>query len=414
MLKSEIEYYQNYLKKFKFGNNIKSKFFLNNEYIYINNASRGVTPIEILDDSKQIYSKIESLPYSSEDAFNEYQNVSNYLAKFINASMNSVVLTRNITYGINSVVNSFNFNENDAILITNLIYPASKNIINNINKKYNTKIIEQKINFPIIDYNSIINDYKKIIKNNKNIKFVLIEHITSPTALTLPIKELIDIAHKNNIKILIDGAHAVGTLDVNITKLDPDWYIGSLHKWCFTNKGVGFLYTSSINQSFTKNIIVSHNHKKDYMRNFFMSGTEDQSIYLSIIKSFNFINKLGGVKNIINYDNNLVLFGAKICCAKWKTDTLIPFNLCGPTMVPIILPFDYKTLLNRLGNHKKIPIILKEIILKNYKIDSILFLAVYNNEIKICVRLSAQIYNTMNDYIKYADIILEIKKCINP
>jgi isopenicillin-N epimerase len=219
----------------EYGTNVRKYFLLNYDYVFLNNASRGVTAIEVLNDSHRIRKFIESVPYLNVDAFNRYSNASNFLANIINAPVSSTVLTENTTYGLNSVISSIKFDHNDSILITNLTYNATKNMFNNVSENYKTKILIQEIRFPI-NYNSILRDYEEIINRNKNIKLIIIEHITSPTAILMPIKELINIARRNNIKILVDGAHAIGTLDLNMDLLKPDWYVGSLHKWCFTMK----------------------------------------------------------------------------------------------------------------------------------------------------------------------------------
>jgi len=391
----------------EYGTNVRKYFLLNYDYVFLNNASRGVIAIEVLNDSHRIRKFIESVPYSKVDAFNRYCNASNFLANIINAPVSSTVLTRNTTYGLNSVISSIKFDHNDSILITNLTYNATKNMVNNVSDKYNTKILIQEISFPL-NYNSILKDYEEIINRNKNIKLIIMEHITSSTAILMPIKELINIARRNNIKILVDGAHAIGTLDLNMDLLKPDWYVGSLHKWCFTMKSVGFLYTDIINQDITKSLIVSHLYKKSYMQRFFMQGTEDQSGYLSVPVAFKFIDRMGGIKSISNYNSNLVRTAAKICCNKWNTITLIPIELCGPTMIPIILPFNYNKILNKFK--KRCPQKLNKLILDRYKIEAITFLAKYNGEPKICTRISSSIYNILADYIKYSDVILELKE----
>ena len=391
----------------EYGTNVRKYFLLNYDYIFLNNASRGVTAIEVLNESHRIRKFIESVPYSKVDALNRYCNVSNFLANIINAPTSSTVLTKNTTYGLNTVISSFKFDQNDSILITNLTYNATINMVNNVKDKYKTKILIQEISFPI-SYNSIIRDYEEIINKNKNIKLIIMEHITSPTAILMPIKELINIARRNNIKILVDGAHAIGTLDLNMELLKPDWYVGSLHKWCFTMKSVGFLYTDIINQDITKSLIVSHLYKKSYMQRFFMQGTEDQSGYLSIPIAFNFINQMGGIKSISNYNSNLVRAAAKICCNKWNTITLIPVEVCGPTMIPIILPFNYNKILNKFK--KDIPKKLNKLILDKYKIEAIIFFAKYNGKNVVCTRLSCSIYNILDDYIRYSDVILELNE----
>ena len=97
----------------EYGTNVRKYFLLNYDYIFLNNASRGVTAIEVLNESHRIRKFIESVPYSKVDALNRYCNVSNFLANIINAPTSSTVLTKNTTYGLNTVISSFKFDQND-------------------------------------------------------------------------------------------------------------------------------------------------------------------------------------------------------------------------------------------------------------------------------------------------------------
>ena len=77
---------------------------------------------------------------------------------------------------------------------------------------------------------------------SKNTKYIFISHITSGTGMLLPIEEIIKESKRLGILTIIDGAHTPGQIPLNISKLDPDFYIGACHKWLCSPKGASFLY----------------------------------------------------------------------------------------------------------------------------------------------------------------------------
>lgn len=87
------------------------------------------------------------------------------------------------------------------------------------------------------------------IENNPSITFATFCHITSAPSITLPIKELIEMAHQKDIPVMIDGAHALGQIPIDIEELNPDFYLANAHKWLFSPRGSAFLYINPMFQN---------------------------------------------------------------------------------------------------------------------------------------------------------------------
>ena len=87
----------------------------------------------------------------------------------------------------------------------------------------------------------IIKEVTKVLKEN-DVYIAVFSHITSIPALILPVEELIKASHEHNALVLIDGAHAIGAIPVDVKALNADFWLSNGHKWLFTPKGTAVLY----------------------------------------------------------------------------------------------------------------------------------------------------------------------------
>ena len=151
------------------------------------------------------------------------------LADAMGCNVHNIAYVHNVTDAINSVVRSTPLGFTDAVLITNHTYGAIKNTVDYYTSKAGARIVVLDIPFPIKEEESICDLYRKIINENPDIKLAIIDHITSSSALIMPIEKLVKICKKHGILTLIDGAHAPGQLALEIEKIDADFYAGRLY-----------------------------------------------------------------------------------------------------------------------------------------------------------------------------------------
>jgi len=127
-------------------------------------------------------------------------------------------------------------------------------------------------------------------------KAIFISHISSPTAVRMPVDIICKQARQAGILTVIDGAHAPGQIPLDIKAIDPDFYIGNCHKWMLSPKGAGFLYTRRELQSLVEPLIVSWGWGEDspftsgskYLDYLEYTGTYDPSAYLSVPAAIQF------------------------------------------------------------------------------------------------------------------------------
>lgn len=217
----------------------------NKPLVYLDNAATTQKPYEVINAVSTYYKTINSnihrgVHHLSQLATAAYEEARIYIANHIHATYShEVIFTRGTTESINLVASSFGkryVGKNDEIIISAMEHHS--NIvpwqIMCSEREANIKVIPIKDN-GILD----IEAYKKLI--NSKTRLVAIAHVSNALGTINPIEEVIKIAHQYNIPVLIDGAQAVSHLDIDVKKLDCDFYCFSGHK-VYAPMGIGILY----------------------------------------------------------------------------------------------------------------------------------------------------------------------------
>ena len=394
---------------------IKKYFYLDPTLINLNHGSFGAIPKSVME--KQ-YSNLIEQEYHLDHWFRNsiVEKIANSrikLCQLVNASCDDLVLVENASIAINCILRSFKWKSNDAIIVFSTAYSMVTETIDWLTEFYGVQKIIIELPFPIKSENEILNIFESKINNiilnsatNKlNIKMAIFSHISSMPSMIEPVKELTSICHKNNILSLVDGAHAPGQIPIDIQDINCDYYTGNCHKWLYAPKGSAFMVVKNNLQSIIHPMptAISSSKRKDYIGRFVYTGTRDYTPFIGIIDGINFYYSIGPEKNI-RYCNELVKNGAKICVDIFNTDYLVDTNMCA-NMINVILPIIDSN--NHENNINKIKFIQKKL-----DVDHNIYF-VYgtvkklNDENIVFTRLSAQIYNELNDYKQFAELFLK-------
>lgn len=216
-----------------------------NPLVYFDNAATAQKPKPVINSHMDFYllhnANIHRGVYQLGNESSEaYENARVKVQKFINApESRSIVFTRGATESINLVTYTFgrsNIKEGDEIIVSTMEHHA--NIV-----PWQILCEEKKAVLKVIPINDkgelLMDEYKKLL--NERTKIVSIVHISNTLGTINPIKEIIDIAHKRNIPVLIDGAQAVPHMKIDVKDLDCEFYVFSGHKM-FGPTGIGVLY----------------------------------------------------------------------------------------------------------------------------------------------------------------------------
>lgn len=392
-------------KKFPILKTILNK----NKLIYFDNAATTQKPNKVINSIKNYYSNINSnvhrgAYYLSNRATEKMEFSREKIKSFINAKYShEIIFTSGATESINLIANSISYliNKNDEIII-----PYSEHHSNIIpwqilckKKKALLKII------PIDYYGNLKFDYFKYIISNKT-KLISLSHITNALGVINPINEIISEAKKYNTLVLIDGSQAISHIPINIQKINPDFYVFSIHKM-YGPTGIGVLYGKeeilniSPPSKYGGEMINKVTFKKSTYANIpfkFEAGTPNIGGIISTIDAIKFIEKIN-IKNIKIYEDKIINYtikllsnieGIKIYGKNENRSSIISFNIKNIHPFDIGKLLDYFGIAVRTGNHCAQPIM-----------D---FLSIPGT-----IRISFAIYNTFEEIYFFYKKILKIK-----
>ncbi len=263
---------------------------------FLNHGSFGATPQEILDVQTSLRREMERSPvdFLHRQISHRVLEARTAVATFLNADVQGTVFTHNATTGINAVISSLPFQNGDEILTTNHRYDAVRNTLEHTARRYNAHVIEAKVPFPIHDADQVVAAIEGSITTKT--KLLVIDHITSPTALIFPINQIIELAHSHGIPILVDGAHSPGQIDVDLDELGADFWVGNFHKWLCAPKGCAVLYVDPKWRDTIHPPVISHGYSDGFIAQFDWSGTDDPTAWLCAPHAIALHRELGGAQ----------------------------------------------------------------------------------------------------------------------
>jgi isopenicillin-N epimerase len=214
------------------------------------------------------------------------------LAAFIGADGQDVVFVENATVGCNAVLRSLALTAGDEVLVLTHGYGAVRNAVRYVTERVGARMIEAALPFPRPDADAIVASIAAALTSRT--KLAVIDHITSGSALLLPLQRIVASCHDAGVPVLVDGAHGPGQVALDMRALGADWYVGNCHKWLCAAKGCGFLWAAPERQAGLHPVTISHGFGNGYLAEFDWTGTRDCSAWLSVGVAIDFHARLGG------------------------------------------------------------------------------------------------------------------------
>lgn len=373
-----------------FGKGIRHLWSLDWRGTHLNHGSYGATPKPILAAQDAIRQEMETAigDFFVNQLPGRLRKAASDVAGYLGALADDMVFLDNATAGMQSVMASIDFRPGDEILINQQTYNAVKNIARHIALRRGAKVVEVALPFPVEDDGDAILEAFKAGLGPRT-RLAVLDHITSATALIMPLQRMIAAARATGAMVLVDGAHAPGQINVNLPVLDADFYTGNFHKWVMAPKGAAFLWARREHQSSLHPPVISHGLGAGYVAEFDWTGTRDPSAYLSVPAALAFRKDFGD-ESIKLHNHSLAAEAGRHLAQAWKTRIGAPVAACG-SMCMVELPF----------NAGK-PDALRLKLWRDHRID----VPVNALADGLWVRISAQLYNDMADYDRLAKAIL--------
>ena len=370
-------------------------WLLDPHVIQLNHGSFGATPRPVLEEQDRWRRLMEANPTgfvvdTFEPALDEARNK---LCTLVGADPADLVFITNATMGVNAVVRSLRFEPGDELLTINHVYNACRNALEYAAARSGATVVVADVPFPLGSPDLVVDALLAAVTGRT--RFVLIDHVTSPTGLVLPIERIITPLEARGVTVMVDGAHGPGMVPVDLERLGASYYTGNCHKWLSSPMGSGFLWARSGLGERLIPPVISHGWNDprtdrprfhllfDYM------GADDPSPHLAVPAAIDFLSSLypNGLAGTMDHNRSLALAARDLLSEFLGIDHPAPDSMIG-SLAAVPLP-DSKEEMGRFD-----PLGLR--LLDKYRIQVPVF--PWPRWPQHCVRISAAPYNDLDQY----------------
>ncbi|HEX6735119.1 MAG TPA: aminotransferase class V-fold PLP-dependent enzyme [Azonexus sp.] len=221
---------------------LKALFLLDPEVHFLNHGSFGATPQPVFAARQHWLERLERQPvkFLARDFAELMHTARHALAAWLGCAGDDLVYVANATFGVNLVARSLHLAAGDEVLSSDHEYGACERAWQAACATAGARYVRQPIAFPATSAEAMLEQLWQGV--TPRTRAIFISHISSPTALRLPVEAICARARAAGLTTVIDAAHSVGQLPLDLGRLDADFVVGNLHKWALAPKSAAFLY----------------------------------------------------------------------------------------------------------------------------------------------------------------------------
>jgi isopenicillin-N epimerase len=318
---------------------------LDRDVVFLNHGSFGACPAEVLRHQAGLRAELEAEPvrFLSREIDDRLDVARSALAAFVGAEADDLAFVTNATGGVNAVLRSLEFTAGDELLTTDHAYGACKNTLDYVAARTGARVVVATLPFPVTSPDEIVATV--LAKVTPRTRLALLDHVTSPTALILPIERLAPELSRRGVDVLVDGAHAPGMVPLNVATLGVAYYSGNCHKWLCAPKGTAFLWVRRDRHAAVHPLTISHGAtavrpgRSRFRLEFDWTGTSDPTGWLTVPKAIEYVGGLlpGGWPAVMARNHALALQARDLLCAAAGTPPPCPDSMVG-SLASVRLP----------------------------------------------------------------------------
>lgn len=283
----------NYESEEEFWRRIRVDYALKPDYINLENGYYNIAPVPTIQKFTKHIENVnyEGSYYMRTVQWDNKKRIANRLAKLVGCASDELIITRNTTESLDMIIGGYPWKEGDEAIYAVQDYGAMREHFKLVAKRHG--IVNKKVsipNHPKTD-EELVSLYEKEI--TPKTKLLMVCHMVNITGQIMPIRKICDMAHKYGVEVMVDGAHCVGHIEVNIAALNCDYYGSSLHKWLSTPLGAGILFVAKRNVSKIWPLLAEHHREPDDIGRLNHIGTHPVHTDLAINDAMDYLDLIG-------------------------------------------------------------------------------------------------------------------------
>ena len=318
---------------------------LDPDIAFLNHGSYGACPGPVLAVQRAWRDRLEREPvtFLSRDLPGLLDAAREAVAAFLGAEPAGLAFVPNATTGVNAVLGSLRFEPGNELLTDDHEYNAILTTVRAAAARDGAAVVVAALPFPTAGADELVDAFLAAI--TPRTRLAIVSHITSPTALVLPIERIVRELDARGIDTLVDGAHAPGMVPLALDALGAAYYAGNGHKWLCGPKGSGFLWVRADRRERIHPTIVSHGandprtDRARFRLEFDWVGTADPTAVLSLTAAIDWLPTLdpGGWPGLMAANRVLALEARDRLIARLGIEAPAPDPLLG-SMASVPLP----------------------------------------------------------------------------
>lgn len=374
--------------------------------LYLNHGGWGSCPRPVLEVQREFQARLERQPAQFFRDLEGLQDEARApLAEFMGADPRDVVFVPNATTGVSCVVRSLRFAPGDELLTTTHSYNSCRNALA-ATEAQGTRVVTVPLPFPLASESELIEPILAAV--TPRTRLAMLDWITSPTGLVLPIAKLVSALKERGVETLIDGAHAIGQVPIDLDRVGAGYFTGNCHKWLCTPKGSAALWVRRDLQDGIHPWYVGHGanstrvDRSRFLLEFDLPPTDDPSAYLCIPAALKFLSGLlpGGIPALQARNRALALQARALLCAALRIPPPAPDDMIGH-LAAVPLPEGPAGTLAPPHPRSNFVDPLQSALLSRHQIEAPVLRAAGRR----ILRVSAQAYNSLDQYETLARVL---------
>jgi isopenicillin-N epimerase len=327
---------------------LEGRWDLEPEVVYLNHGAFGAVPREVRAAQDRWRDRLEAGPVRFfDDLDGHFADARTTLARALGADPDGLAFVPNATTGVSTVLRALTFDPGDELLTTDHEYNATRNALAEVARRTGARIVAARIPFPSPSPDDALDAILAAV--TPRTRLALVSHVTSPTALVLPIERIVAALTGRGIDTLVDAAHAPGMVEVDVDALGAAYWTGNGHKWLCGPKGSAVLWVREDRRAAVDPLVVSHGwndervargERRAFRARFDWVGTGDPTPWLGLADAIGLVASLepGGWPAIREANRRLVVEGAGIIGEALGSGLPAPDGMIG-AMASLAVPW---------------------------------------------------------------------------
>jgi isopenicillin-N epimerase len=370
-----------------------SSWTLDRDLAYLNHGSFGAAPISVLAAQQGWRDALERNPtgFLVRQLPDLLAEVRAKLAAFLGADPAGLVFTDNATVGLQTVIAQLKLESGDEVVTTDHAFVPVLTQLHQVAATTGAKIRVAHVPVTAAGTSEVVDAI--MAETTGQTKYVVIDHVASCSGMVFPVGQIVAHCRPRGIGVVIDGAHAAGLLPVDLDGIGADLWVGNLHKWLCAPKASAVLYAAPQWRDRLRPLVASHRFDDGFQAAFDWTGTHDPSSLLAATAAMAFFEQIGWPA-VWEHNNDLAVRGAELVAGRLGTAAPGGDGLTA-AMRLIQLP-------EPLGEFDAREI--ERGLLDDYKV----VVPITYHDGWQWLRVSAQLYNTIDDYERLASALVAL------